>query len=320
MDSDLYRSHPDWVLSAAPVPLQLARHQLVLDLTRPEVGDYLFERLDALLSEYPITYLKWDMNRDLTQPGGQDGRAVGHYQILAYYDLLRRVRNAHPTVEIESCSSGGGRADFGVLAHTDRIWTSDSNDALDRLRIQRGFSFFFPAEFMGAHVGPHECHVTGRKISLATRAGVSLFGDMGIEANLLEFSDEERTQLRDAVALHKKHRELIFSGDLFRLDMEVFENGFGIVSQNKRNALFSYALLSMPPHSTPGRMHFRGLAPDALYDVNVIWPLEPYSYSESILDVIDSMPVSGDALMGAGIQLPIQKPESLLVFHLVQVS
>lgn len=319
-DSDLYRSNPDWVLSASPAPLLMTRHQLVLDLTRPEVQDYLFERLDALLSEYPITYLKWDMNRDLSQPGAHDGRAAGHRQTLAYYGLLERVRKAHPTVEIESCSSGGGRADFGVLAHTDRIWTSDSNDALDRLAIQKGFSFFFPAEVMGAHVGPYECHITGRRIRLATRAGVALFGDMGIEANLLELDDEQKQELKAAVELHKKHRGLIFSGNLIRFDTPDFESAFGIVSQNKREALFSYTLLKTSPQSTPGRFLFRGLKRKALYRVKIVWPLAPRSYSGSILDVIGGTPFSGDALMRAGMQLPIMEPESLLVFHLTKVS
>jgi alpha-galactosidase len=319
-DSDLYREHPDWALNAAPAPLQMARHQLVLDLTRPEVHDCLFERLDALLSEYPITYLKWDMNRDLSQPGGRDGRVVTHDQTLAFYSLLKRVRDAHPEVEIESCSSGGGRADFGVLAHTDRIWTSDNNDALDRLQIQKGFSFFFPAEFMGAHVGPHECHISGRNISLATRAGVAMFGDMGIEANLLEFTGEEKAELKAAVALHKKHRGLIFAGNLIRFDTHDLESAFGIVSQNRREALFSYTLLKTLPQSTPGRLLFRGLKRKALYEVKIVWPLAPRSYSGSILEVIGSVPFSGDALMRAGMQLPIMEPESLLVFHLAQAS
>jgi alpha-galactosidase len=319
-DSDLYREHPDWALNAAPAPLLMARHQLVLDLTRPEVSDYLFERLDALLDEYPITYLKWDMNRDISQPGGRDGRAVAHRQTLAFYDLLNRVREAHPTVEIESCSSGGGRADYGVLAHTDRIWTSDNNDAVDRLRIQRGFSFFFPPEFMGAHVGPYECHISGRRLSLATRAGVAMFGDMGIEANLLEFSAKDKQELKAAIELHKQHRDLLFGGDLVRLEMGRSECGSGVVSQDRKEALFSYALLETPPHSSPGRMRFSGLAPDQLYTVTVVWPLEPRSSSASILDVIQDKAISGAALMSAGMQLPIMQPESLLVFHLVQAS
>ncbi len=315
-DSDLFRSHPEWVLDAAPAPLLAARHQFVLDLTRAEVRDHLFECLDALLRAFPIRYLKWDMNRDISQPGGRDGRPVTHLQTLAFYELLQRVREAHPEVEIESCSSGGGRADFGVLAHVDRIWTSDNNDALDRLRIQKGFSFFFPAEFMGAHVGPATCHVSGRHIGMAMRAGVAMFGDMGVEADLLAMSQAEKDELTAAVALHKKHRELIFDGDLFRLDSEDHEIGFGIVSRDRRQALFTYALLDTPPHSAPGRYRFRGLLPDELYAVTIAWPQETRSYSTSILDVIAGAPVSGDALMEAGMQLPILPPQSILILHL----
>lgn len=316
-DSDLYRTHPEWALNADPAPRVLSRNQLVLDLTRTEVRDYLFERIDALLSEYAITYLKWDMNRDLNQPGGRDGRAVTHYQTLALYELLERVRAAHPKVEIESCSSGGARADFGVLAHTDRIWTSDTNDAIDRLRIQKGFSFFFPAEFMGAHVGPYECHITGRCISMATRAGVALFGDMGIEANLLEMSGEDKLELKAAVALHKKHRPLLLgSSSLIRLDLHDYESGFGIIASDKMEAMFSYALLAGQPNSAPGRLRFRGLEADAHYELNIIWPEKPVSHSPSVLDVISGVVFSGDALMRIGMQLPIMHPESLLIIHL----
>ncbi|MDG1312352.1 MAG: alpha-galactosidase [Porticoccaceae bacterium] len=315
-DSDLYRAHPDWILSTPPAPLILARHQLVLDLTRPEVQDYLFNCIDALLCQYPIAYLKWDMNRVNNQPGNTEGRAVTHYQTLALYQLLARVRGAYPMVEIESCSSGGGRADFGILAYTDRIWPSDSNDALDRMAIQKGFSMFFPAEFMGAHVGPKDCHITGRSISMATRAGVALFGDMGIEANLLEMEDEEKSELATAVALHKQHRELIHAGDLVRLDTSEYENSFGIVAANQQEALFSYALLNSPSTSAMGRLRLCGLDANRLYTLSIIWPSAQSSTSSSIIDVINGSVVSGDALMNFGLQLPIMQPTSLLILHL----
>ncbi|MFK8021753.1 MAG: alpha-galactosidase [Pseudomonadales bacterium] len=319
-DSDLYRAHPDWVLSASHAPLAMARNQLVLDLTRDEVFSYLFERLDALLTEYPISYLKWDMNRNLSQPGDKDGRPATHRQTLALYELLKKVRLSHPTVEIESCSSGGARADYGILKHTDRIWTSDTNDALDRLRIQKGFSFFFPPELMGAHVGPYECHITGRRISMAMRAGVALFGHMGIEANLLTMPDDDKAELKEAIALHKKHRKLILGSNLIRLDMREYEGGFGIIAPDKQEAMFSYALLSSLPNSTPGRYRFRGLEVEELYEVNVIWPLKPRNYSKSILDIINGAIVSGEALMHSGMQLPAMWPESLLIFHLKKLE
>ena len=319
-NSELYRAHPDWVLSAPPAPLILSRNQLVLDLTRTEVQDYLFNSIDVLLNQYPIAYLKWDMNRVINQPGNANGRAVTHYQTLALYELLRRVRAAHPKVEIESCSSGGGRADFGILGYTDRIWPSDSNDALDRLTIQKGFSMFFPAELMGAHVGPKDCHITGRSISIATRTGVALFGDMGIEANLLEMDNEEKGVLTEAVSLHKQHRQLIHNGDLVRLDTSKRENSFGIIAANQQEAIFSYALLNSPATTTMGRLRFRGLDEHTLYKLTIVWPSPassiPSSSSSSILDVINGSVVSGEALMNVGLQLPIMQPTSLLVFHL----
>ncbi|MDB4427866.1 alpha-galactosidase [Porticoccaceae bacterium] len=324
-DSDLYRAHPDWILRAetglGEVPLLLARNQLVLDLTRPEVQEYLFNCIDGLLSQNAISYLKWDMNRAVNQPGGKSqpsgagGRAVPHYQTLALYQLLARIRDAHPAVEIESCASGGGRADLGILSHTDRIWTSDTNDALDRLRIQNGFSLFFPAEIMGAHVGPKDCHITGRSIAMATRAGVALFGHMGIEANLLTMDEAEKTELRAAVALHKQHRQLIHSGDLVRLDCAANENSFGMISTDREQGLFSYALLDSHRNSAPGRLCFRGLDPKMQYKINIIWPLKPSSISTSILDVINGAVISGDALANFGVQLPIMLPQSLLIFY-----
>ncbi|MDE0785468.1 MAG: alpha-galactosidase [Porticoccaceae bacterium] len=315
-DSDLYRAHPEWVLNADPAPLILSRHQLVLDLTRVEVQTYLFERLDALLTDYAISYLKWDMNRALHQPGNQHGRAVTHNQTSALYQLLKRLRAAHPMVEIESCSSGGGRADFGILAFTDRIWTSDSNDALDRLSIQKGFSMFFPPEVMGAHIGPSRCHATGRVLSMDLRAGAALFGHMGIEANLLDMDEAEKQGLKAAVALHKQHRQLLHSGRLVRLDTLVSESSFGVVAADGAEAIFSYAQLDSLSHSVGGRLRFASLDQNSGYTVNVVWPLTPSSYSKSILDVINGAVISGDVLVNAGIQLPIMLPGSMLIFHL----
>ena len=314
--SDLYRSHPEWALNADPAPRVMTRNQLVLDLTREDVQQYLYQRIDALLTEYPITYIKWDMNRSLNQPGGPSGGAVAHQQTVCLYRLLEKIRKAHPTVEIESCSSGGGRADYGILQFTDRVWTSDTNDALDRLRVQWGFSYFFPPEIMGAHVGPEHCHVTGRRLSMALRSGVAFFGDMGVEANLLELTNDEKRELTAAIGLHKKFRNLIFNGDLHRLELPDFETGFGVVRPDKTEGLFSYALVRTPPRSAPGVYRFQGLKAESLYRVSVIWPEKPKSYSESVLDVLHGAILSGDVLMKVGTQLPILMPESLLIFHL----
>ncbi len=315
-DSDLYRAHPDWVLRAKPGPQILARNQLVLNLAREDVQAYLFERINALLTAHNITYLKWDMNRELHQPADHTGRAVAHRQTTCLYQLLARLRQAHPHVEIESCASGGGRADYGILQHTDRIWTSDSNDALDRLRIQKGFSMFFPAEIMGSHVGPFDCHITGRKINMSTRAGVALFGHMGLEVNLLELDESERSELKAAIALHKKYRQLIHTGDLFRLDTPAYASSFGIVSQNKSRALFSYSLVEGHISTLPGRLRFDGLEADALYRIDVVWPANATSNTVSILDKINGAVISGESLMQHGMQMPLIKPENLLLILL----
>ena len=320
LDSDLYRAHPDWVLKISCAPLLSARNQLVLDLTRDEVKNYLFERVNDLLTEYPISYLKWDMNRDIHQPGDQRGRAVGHEQTIGIYRLLSRIRDAHPEVEIESCSSGGGRADYGILAQTDRIWTSDNNDPLDRLGIQKGFSMFFPSEVMGSHVGPNICHLTDRQISMDTRVGVSIFGHMGVEANLFELDENQTKALKAGIELHKKHRDLIHGGTLVRLDTDALEHSFGIVASDKCEAIFSYTQIDSLQNSVGGRLLFAGLDNDCIYSIRVIWPEQPKSYSKSILDIINGSQISGEALMNVGVQLPILKPTNLMIFHLVCVD
>lgn len=314
-DSDLYREHPDWALKTAEPPL-LARNQLVLNLALPAVQDYLFERIDALLQEYDIAYLKWDMNRDLHQPGDEQGRPGTHRQNWALYRLLERIRTAHPRVEIETCASGGGRADYGVLAHTDRVWTSDSNDALDRLGIQHGFSFFFPTHVMGSHVGPHHCHITGRQLSMMLRSGVALFGHMGLEVNLLEFEGLDELVLKAAIDLHKQWRQLIHSGDWVRLDSPAWWRGFGVVNEDRSDGLFCYATVDGHNTNLPQRYRFADLDANAKYEINIVWPLTPYSNTSSILDRIQGAVISGEALMQAGIQMPLLQTDNLLIFAL----
>ena len=318
-DSDLYRAHPDWVLGIEGAPTVLARNQLVLDLSRSDVQQYLFNALNTLLSDYPISYLKWDMNRAIHQPGNGQGRAAVHSQTQALYQLLAKIRKAYPQLEIESCASGGGRADFGILQYTDRIWTSDNNDALDRLRIQKGFSYFFPPELMGAHVGPRECHITGRVHSMALRAGVALLGDMGVEANLLELDDAEKTELMAAIALHKEHRELLFSGDVVRLDLNPWQIGLGVIGADQQQALFCYALLESESNAIAGRLRLPGLDTQSSYQLDIIWPHNLDNYADSALDASNGSVFSGDALNQLGLQLPIMRPAELLILRVQKV-
>jgi alpha-galactosidase len=320
-DSDLFRAHPDWVLKIEGVDQVPFRHQYVLDIACDEVANYLFGQIDQILSNHDIGYIKWDMNRDLNHPGDAAGYPRAHAQVEALYALVDRIRAAHPAVEIETCSSGGGRPDMGILAHTDRIWTSDSNDAIDRQSIQRGASYFLPLDVMGAHVGPRHCHVTGRSLSMAMRAGTALMGHMGLELNLLSEPENELAELKAAIVLHKAHRALLHHGDLYRLDLPDYLNGVGVVASDQREALFSIAFVKGHAATLPGRFLPAGLDPDAWYRLRLIWPQGWRSRSApSVVNALDltgeGAVLSGDALMKFGVQLPLSLPETVLLFHL----
>ncbi len=323
-DSDLYRAHPDWVLEAQGVETIPFRNQYTLDLTKTEVFDYLFSHISALVSEYDIAYIKWDMNRDTNYPGS-GGRGAMHRQTHAVYKLIADLRGRHPDLEIESCASGGGRADYGVLRHTDRFWTSDNNDARHRHTIQKGASYFFPLRVTGSHVGPHKCHITGRTFSMEFRAASAIFGHMGMELDLAEETPEDRATLARAIALHKKHRQLIHDGELYRLDTPDYRIGMGVVARDKSEALFSSAQLDLHPTTLPARFRFDGLDQTANYRVQLIWPGRNISISSpSIMEAADLLGdgkvFSASALTEYGIQLPLVMPDTCLIYHLVKES
>ncbi len=205
-DSDLHRAHPDWALAIAGRQAITARNQMVLDMSRAEVRDHLFGRIAALLETLPISYLKWDHNRDLTVAGN---RPAFRAQVTGAYDLMAQIRAAFPHVEIEACAGGGGRIDAGIVRHTHRFWTSDNIDAVSRLSIQRGFLQFMPPEIMGAHVGASPAHATGRQQSMAFRAGVAMPGHFGVELDVRTLSTGERDALSQAIKTHKDIRDRI---------------------------------------------------------------------------------------------------------------
>ncbi len=319
-DSDLYRAHPDWVLQADGVEAVPFRGQMTLDLTKPAVFDYLFSKISDLVSEYRIAYIKWDMNRDTNHPSS-NGRGAMHFQTQAVYRLLEKLRTAHPELEIESCSSGGARADFGILRNTDRIWTSDNNDARQRQAIQRGATHFFPLRVLGSHVGPKTCHITGRKFSMDFRVASAVFGHMGMELDLREESERDLAILKAGIALHKQHRELIHSGRFWRLGSATGTNLIGCVSEDLSEALYSYAKLETELATLPQRVVFKGLDPARHYRVKMVWPQHNPSISTpSIVDAANLQAcgtiVSGAALMGHGIQPPLTFPDTCLFFHL----
>jgi alpha-galactosidase len=321
-DSDLYRAHPDWALGIAGQPLVLGRNQLVLDLGRPEVSAYLLERLDALLSAHDIAYLKWDMNRDLVAAGGRDGSAGVHRQTLALYALLDELRRRHPSVEIESCSSGGGRVDLGIAARTDRFWTSDCNDAVERQRIQRGFSYLLPPELMGAHVGGPWSHTTARTQTLTFRAGTAIFGHLGFEWNLLNTTEEERASIRGIIETHKRLRGLLHSGLVVRTDHpDPSALVHGIVAQDGGEALFAYAQLTTTDASLPLPARLPGLDPARSYRVSQLllpgpqW--DPGKHHPSWYD--EPVVVRGDLLGTIGVPMGVHVPEQVTLIHVEAV-
>ncbi|WP_102107325.1 alpha-galactosidase [Oceaniglobus roseus] len=207
-DSDLYRAHPDWALG--PADQVEGRHQRVLDLANPEVVDFLHDRIGKLLATHAIDYIKWDHNRVLPLPDAA--------QTAGTYALLARLRADHPQVEIESCASGGGRIDFGILRHTSRVWLSDSNDALERLRIQHDAALFLPLAVTGSHVGPRHCHTSGRVLDIRFRAWVAAQRHMGFEMDPAELTDDEAEVLKDVTAWWKANRDWMRTADILRLD------------------------------------------------------------------------------------------------------
>ncbi|MFM6854217.1 MAG: alpha-galactosidase, partial [Sphingopyxis sp.] len=208
-DSDLFRAHPDWVLAVAGRPLLTARNQLVLDLTQPAVCEYILDSVAKLLDELPITYLKWDHNRDLVGAGDPAGRAAYRRQILAAYALFDAIGDRWPLVEVEACAGGGGRIDAGIARRTHRFWTSDCIDAVSRVGMQRGFLQFMPAQLMGSHVGAAPAHSTGRSQSLDFRAAVAMAGHFGVENNVLLMSADERARLAQWIGFYKSWRHLL---------------------------------------------------------------------------------------------------------------
>ena len=319
-DSELYRAHPDWVLQHKNREPILARHQQVLDLSRAEVFDYLLNAITKLLAENDIAYLKWDMNRDLHQAGTHSGAHANHRQTQAVYRLMAEVKSAFPNVEIESCASGGGRVDSGVLNYASRFWPSDSNDALDRIGIQYGVSSLIPPETMGCHIGPEQCHLTGRRHSIAFRGGVAFWGHLGIEMDISSLSEIDQTSLVSLIKLHKRHRGLLHSGDSLRIDRGDSDSAWGVVAADNCEGLFALAKVKSDTQVFPAPYRFLGLRADADYQVNLIWQSDQSRHIKAHREMIGAATFRGDFLMEAGLTLPIMNPESILIYHLAAVD
>ena len=319
-DSDIFRAHPDWALITDGYEPVLGRHQLVLDLGHREAFTFVYGYLDKLLSDHDISSVKWDMNRDHIQGSTQQGAAGTNAQTLALYHLIDKLRRAHPNVEIESCASGGARIDHEILKRTERVWTSDCNDALERQTIQRGVSMLIPPELMGAHIGPTRSHTTGRTQTLSFRAATAMFGHLGVEWNVTKLTDEERLALRAVIAMHKEHRELFHNGDYVRFDTDEQFNAVGVFAADRSKGVVSFAQLTTAPSQTPPPLRLPGLDVDAIYRVeHLSIPYERWGAARIQPSwLADGVLLTGRQLSAHGVQPPTLHPESALLFKLTR--
>ena len=302
-ESDLYHAHPDWCLHHEGRERPTMRGQLVLDMARPEVSEYLFAALDRLLRENAIAYLKWDHNRDLFPAKAG--------QTASLYALLDRLRTAHPQVEIETCSSGGGRIDFGILSRVHRVWPSDNNDAIERTRIMAAWSQFLPLEVLGNHVGPSPNPITGRRLSMDFRAKIALFGHMGVETDPARMDDRERETLTAHIALYKAWRAMLHQGALWRLDHPDRAVVAQIVTHGDK-ALALAAQTAFSPTFDTAPLRLIGLEPQGRYRVTLPepWPKKARQYLANPDAWRAGLTLSGAALMNQGLALPLTHPET----------
>ncbi len=309
-DSDFYRAHPDWVYHFPNRPRSESRNQLVLNLARPDVQRHLFETLHRLLAEHDIAFLKWDMNRPISEPGWPEAAPEVHREVWvrhvwALYELLARLRTAHPGLAIESCAGGGGRVDLGILRLVDQVWTSDNTDPLDRLKIQEGFSLAYCPRAMMCWVTDSGRWVANRPTSLAYRFHSAMMGSLGIGGNLLEWSADDLEEARRWVEAYKAVRHLVQDGDQYRLltPRAGDTTAVAYVSPDRTEAVV-FALRDPHQFGNPApRLHLRGLREDLRYQVTGLQER-----------------LSGRALMSLGLELPLAGDLSSLMLKITAVA
>ncbi|KAA9005375.1 alpha-galactosidase [Paenibacillus spiritus] len=296
-DSELYRKHPDWCLHVPGRRRSEARWQLVLDYTRKEVRDYIYDSMAAIFNNVPIAYVKWDMNRNLTEIGSAELPAerqgeTAHRYVLGLYELLERITADFPQILFESCSSGGARFDPGMLYYMPQTWTSDDTDGVERLKIQYGTSLVYPVSSIGAHVSAVPNHQVGRITPLDFRGDVAMSGNFGYELDLTQFTDEEKEVVKRQVEAYKEVRSLVQQGDLYRLKspFEGNETAWMFVTPDKREALVYHFRVMAVPHPPLSSLKLQGLDPSLEYRVT------PGRSGESALH-------GGDRLMRVGLGL-----------------
>ncbi|MEM9717196.1 MAG: alpha-galactosidase [Pseudomonadota bacterium] len=305
--SALYAAHPDWVLGGDEQPL--GRNQLTLNLDRDDVINYLFGKIDAVLDEYDIDYVKWDHNRVLPI---KDDR-----QTRAFYRLIDALKGKHPNVDFESCASGGGRIDYGVLQYCSRVWLSDSNDALERWKMQLSAAAFLPNEVTGSHVGPRLCHTSGRVLPMQFRAWVAASRHMGFEMDPRELTEEEAEILKEVTTWYKMNRDWLQTGTALRLpqtdpatmgEIQIAEDGTRFVAM--------MAQMEVSDQVSPHRIRLAGLEPDQQYQISLRNPQDAAKVSRGFV-ALRAQPVtlSGRALMDHGVQVPNAFPATMWVLE-----
>lgn len=318
LDSDLARAHPEWILHPAPRFPVAGRQQHVLDLGNPDAFAYILDRLDALLTENDISYLKWDHNRDLLEAAHPaTGRPAVHDTTAALYRLLDELRRRHPAVEIESCASGGARVDLGILERTERIWVSDCIDPLERLDNQAYTNLLVPYELMGQHIGAERSHSTGRTNGLDFQAAVALFGHLGIETDLTKLSEQELGDLGSWVDAYKTHRALFHTGRSVHADTgDDSIDVRGVVAQDAREAVYVLTQRSASVTLPAGRILLPGLDAETRYELTPLAPSTESGPGQSPLEwLAEPLVVSGAMLAHAGVEMPVLYPASALVVH-----
>lgn len=295
-DSLLYREHPDWALTIPGRKPCRSRNQLVLDMSRSEVRDYVFDSIAAVLKSANVEYVKWDMNRSICDvysavlPKERQGE-VYHRYVLGIYDLMERFTSLFPNILFEGCSGGGGRFDPAILYYSPQIWCSDDTDGIERLEIQYGTSFFYPISAVGSHVSAIPNHQTGRRTPLATRGVVAMAGSFGYEMDLNLLTEDEKEAVKAQVEDYKKYYDLIHNGDYYRLASPQGDSGFTawqFVSGDKTRTLLNLVIT-----------HVRANAPDLWFKLRGLDPEKRYRLKE------DGRIYSGSALMNAGISIPM---------------
>lgn len=281
-DSDLYRKHPDWAFAVPGKKPVRSRNQLVLDFSRKEVVDYIYDSITKVIESGNIEYIKWDMNRSIANVYSSEDKYQGNVYydyVLGLYDFLERLNKNYPDILIEGCSGGGGRFDAGMLYYTPQIWCSDNTDAIDRTKIQYGTSFVYPVSAVGAHVSAVPNHQTGRSVSIDTRGVVAMSGSFGYELDLGKVSEAEKNTIKEQIKTFKKEAELIHNGLYYRLSDPYKDPvaAWEFVSKDGDDVLVNVVCLKMHGNMQPLYVRFKGLNENVTYkDVKTgkIYPAE----------------------------------------------